>query len=51
MASVGTDGYVVLLAFVPGIGLVLGCWRRMPPPRRRPPPGGLELASADADGP
>ena len=44
MASVGTDGYVVLLAFVPVLGLLLGA-------SAAAPPGGLELASADADGP
>ena len=44
MASVGTDGYVVLLAFVPGLGLLLGA-------SAAAPPGGPQLASADADGP
>jgi hypothetical protein len=44
MASVGTDGYVVLLAFVPGLGLLLGA-------SAAAPPGGPQLAGADADGP
>jgi len=47
MASLGADGYVVILAFVPGLGLLLG----MTGASSAIPPGGLELASADADGP
>ena len=47
MASLGADGYVVILAFVPGLGLLLG----MSGASSAIPPGGLELASADADGP
>ena len=56
MASVGVYGYIVVLAFVPGIGLLLG-WigggvtARPGTAAGPPPPGGLELASADADGP
>ena len=47
MASLGTDGYVVILPFVPGLGLLLG----MPAASAASPPGGLQLAGADADGP
>lgn len=54
MASVGVYGYIVVLAFVPGIGLLLG-WigggLTAGRTARMPPPGGLELAGADADGP
>ena len=54
MASLGTDSYSVVLALVPGIGLVLGLLAGAMTAGRTaavPPPGGLELASADADGP
>ena len=54
MASLGTDSYSVVLALVPGIGLVLGLLAGAMTAGRTaavPPPGGLELAGADADGP
>ena len=47
LAYDAADGYVVILAFVPGLGLLLG----MSGASSAIPPGGLELASADADGP
>jgi hypothetical protein len=54
MASVGVYGYLVVLAFVPGIGLLLG-WIgggvTARPGTTTGPPGGLKLAGADADGP
>jgi hypothetical protein len=46
-ASLGTDGYAVILAFVPGLGLLLG----LSAASAAPPPGGPQLAGADADGP
>ena len=47
MASLGVDGYVVILAFVPGLGLLLGMSGASSAIR----PGGPQLAGADADGP
>jgi hypothetical protein len=47
MASLGTDGYAVILALVPGFGLLLG----MSAASAAGPPGGPQLASAAADGP
>jgi hypothetical protein len=46
-ASLGTDGYAVILAFVPGLGLLLG----LSAASAARPPGGPQLAGADADGP
>jgi hypothetical protein len=54
LASLGTDSCSVILALVPGAGLVLGLLAGAMTAGRTaavPPPGGLELAGADADGP